>query len=270
MAEAAAASHGLGGAGEGSGAAGAGGPVVVCARSDGRTCCPGRAGQVLVVAAPWYRLCYLKNGAPFVRTFFWEHHFRPFLTSGLQHPQPFWFYLPVLAGSLFPWTPVYRAVVQRTPVVRSAPRLSVGLGVFGLLFFSGAMNKLHGYILPLVPAAAALTGVALAKTAGRAVGPGRGSAALLCLVFPRGVDAAARSGVGVSRSDIPAWNLWWTLRWRWLWPFGTWKRGGPGAGGAVDCGYVGWRCGVFEGCLFSGDSNPAIFGASVVAAGRSG
>jgi len=50
----------------------------------------------LAVAAPWYVLCYLKNGAPFIRTLFWEHHFGRYLSAELLHGQPFWFFVPVL------------------------------------------------------------------------------------------------------------------------------------------------------------------------------
>jgi hypothetical protein len=51
-----------------------------------------------------------------------------------------------------------------------------------LIFFSAFLNKLPGYILPLLPAAAALIGLRLAEGEGRwalAV-----SAALLCLIGP--------------------------------------------------------------------------------------
>ena len=37
------------------------------------------AGAALAVAAPWYVLCYLRNGDVFIDEFIWKHHFRPFL-----------------------------------------------------------------------------------------------------------------------------------------------------------------------------------------------
>ena len=57
------------------------------------------------VAVPWHALCYMKNGAPFLRTLFAEQQFSRFFSPALLHTQPFWFYLPVMLAALFPWTP---------------------------------------------------------------------------------------------------------------------------------------------------------------------
>jgi 4-amino-4-deoxy-L-arabinose transferase-like glycosyltransferase len=115
-----------------------------------------------LVAAPWYVACYLRNGDAFVHEFFWKHHFGRFLSSELQHVQPFWFYVPVFAGLLFPWTPALaalRGIDWREP----RRRLLLAWLVFGFLFFSLSANKLPGYVLPLLPAAAALMGIRLAE-----------------------------------------------------------------------------------------------------------
>ncbi|MGH9612166.1 MAG: glycosyltransferase family 39 protein, partial [Bryobacteraceae bacterium] len=60
----------------------------------------------VVIAAPWYVLCELRNGPAFWNEFFWKHHVDRFLHPTLDHPQPWWFYLPVLLAGLFPWTPL--------------------------------------------------------------------------------------------------------------------------------------------------------------------
>jgi 4-amino-4-deoxy-L-arabinose transferase-like glycosyltransferase len=114
------------------------------------------------VAAPWYIGCYLRNGQPFLDEFFWKHHFGRFVTDELQHVQPFWYYLPVLLGFLFPWTPALAAL--RGLDWREPRRLLlIGWLSFGFLFFSASKNKLPGYILPLLPPAAALVGIQLAQ-----------------------------------------------------------------------------------------------------------
>jgi 4-amino-4-deoxy-L-arabinose transferase-like glycosyltransferase len=59
-----------------------------------------------LVAAPWYVLVTLRNGAPFLQDFFWKQHFARYLTGALQHERPIWFYLPVLVAGFFPWTPL--------------------------------------------------------------------------------------------------------------------------------------------------------------------
>lgn len=109
-----------------------------------------------VVSVPWYWLCYARNGQAFVDEFFWKHHVSRFFSPELQHVQPFWFYLPVLLGLLFPATPLLWALVQRA-YWRDARFRFFALWVgFGFLFFSASTNKLPGYLLPLLPAFCAM------------------------------------------------------------------------------------------------------------------
>ena len=117
----------------------------------------------LLVAAPWYAMVWVRNGEAFFVNFIWKHHIQRFATEALAHRQPFWFYLPVLPAGLFPWTPLV-ALLARARMYREA-RLAYLLATlaFGLVFFSASTNKLPGYLLPLLPAAAALMGVALAE-----------------------------------------------------------------------------------------------------------
>lgn len=117
----------------------------------------------LAVAAPWYVLVTLRNGSAFVDEFFWRHHFERFATESLKHEQPFWFYVPVVLGALFPWTPLL--VLLARPALYREPRTRflAAWFLFGFLFFSASTNKLPGYILPLVPALSALMGLALSR-----------------------------------------------------------------------------------------------------------
>ena len=121
------------------------------------------AGAAIVVAAPWYLLCYARNGWPFIEEFFIEHHFGRATTDALQHVQPWWYFAPVLLAALFPWTPLivyaFRGADTRDPR-RMLLLLTV---VFGFLFFSLSTNKLPGYILPLLPAASMLIGIHAAE-----------------------------------------------------------------------------------------------------------
>ena len=103
----------------------------------------------------------------FVDELIWKHHLGRFLTPELHHVQPWWFYFPVLAGLLFPWTPAVAALLQRSPN-RDSRRVLLWLWlVFGFVFFSVARNKLPGYMLPLLPPACALMGIGLAESNGR-------------------------------------------------------------------------------------------------------
>jgi 4-amino-4-deoxy-L-arabinose transferase-like glycosyltransferase len=115
---------------------------------------------VAIVAAPWFVLCWLRNGAAFWDDFFWKQHVARFLTPSLEHMQPFWYYLPVLLAGLFPWTPLVALLARRQFYADFRMRLLGAWALYGLVFFSVARNKLPGYLLPLLPAMAILLAAA--------------------------------------------------------------------------------------------------------------
>jgi 4-amino-4-deoxy-L-arabinose transferase-like glycosyltransferase len=168
------------------------------------------SGAFLIVALPWYLLCYLRNGAVFPRTFFWQQHFERFTTASLAHGQPFWFYAPVLAAALMPWTPALLLLARRA-LYRDARRRFLLLWLlFVLVFFSFSKNKLPGYLLPLAPAAAALMGISLAE-ARRAqwVLP---AAALCLMAIPAALPVLPLAlAAGLSHSPLPAFHWTWLL-----------------------------------------------------------
>jgi hypothetical protein len=122
----------------------------------------------LAVSLPWYLLCYLRNGRRFLQVFFWQQQFERFRSPALEHTQPWWFYLPVLLAGLLPWIPLAVLVSPHRNWSRTwhDPRRKFLLlwVLFGLLFFSLAVNKLPGYVLPLLPALGALIGLSLAES----------------------------------------------------------------------------------------------------------
>lgn len=129
-------------------------------------------GAFVVVALPWYLLCALRN-PDFFRVFLLEHNFQRYLTPEFHHPQPFWFFLPIVLVALLPWT------VLLWPATQQAARLwrerswhsSPGFffacwAIFPVLFFSFSQSKLPGYILPSIPPFALLLAAALKRVAG--------------------------------------------------------------------------------------------------------
>jgi 4-amino-4-deoxy-L-arabinose transferase-like glycosyltransferase len=112
----------------------------------------------LIVAAPWYALVTARNGYPFIQEFFLRHHFERLYSASLQHVQPWYYYVPVLLGGLFPWTPLFGLLAWREPAWDRRRRFLATVIVFGFLFFSATRNKLPGYLLPLLPSAFALLG----------------------------------------------------------------------------------------------------------------
>ena len=172
-------------------------------------------GAFLIVAMPWYLLCYLRNGGSFLRTFFWEQHFERFTTESLAHGQPFWFYAPVLAAALMPWTPALLLLARRALYRDARRRFLLLWMLFVLVFFSISKNKLPGYLLPLAPAAAALMGIALAEALAEAKGARwvLPASALCLMAIPAALPILPQAlAAGLSRAPLPA------FQWTWLLP----------------------------------------------------
>jgi 4-amino-4-deoxy-L-arabinose transferase-like glycosyltransferase len=162
----------------------------------------------LLVALPWYALCYLRNGAAFLKEFFWLHNFQRFTTSSLQHVQPWWYYVPVLALLLLPWTALAPlAAIGAKPLDRRRLFLLLWT-LWPLVFFSISVNKLSGYILPLLPALAAL--IALALNEMRNSAPWLAFTALLLVAYPIAAPLLATAVTsGLSRGPRPEFQPAW-------------------------------------------------------------
>jgi len=121
-------------------------------------------------ALPWYIAVEMRN-PQFFREFILEHNLARFSTDLYHHRQPFWYYLPVTAVALMPWT-VFVVTAFVEPVrawwaERKSGSVALDLElqfrlfaccwlVAPVVFFSISQSKLPGYILPAVPAGAAL------------------------------------------------------------------------------------------------------------------
>ncbi len=121
-------------------------------------------GTCILTAAPWHIWCYARNGAAFWDVYFWQHQVGRFFSPTLEHVQPFWFPVLVFLAGLFPWTPLVALIPSRRSLDDARVRFLILFFLFGLLFFSASTNKLATYILPLFPAIAIVTAVALEKT----------------------------------------------------------------------------------------------------------
>jgi 4-amino-4-deoxy-L-arabinose transferase-like glycosyltransferase len=122
------------------------------------------------IGLPWYFAVQMRN-PEFFREFILEHNLARFSTDLYHHRQPFWYYLPVMALALAPWT-VFAIVALITPLrawwaeresASTESDLELQLTVFAccwlvvpVVFFSISQSKLPGYILPAVPAGAVL------------------------------------------------------------------------------------------------------------------
>lgn len=122
------------------------------------------------VALPWYLAVQVEN-PQFFREFILEHNLARFSSDLYHHRQPFWYYLPVTALALLPWTVFVMAAVFRSGrlwwrermAFPAEPDLELQFSVFAgcwlvlpVVFFSISQSKLPGYILPSLPAGAVL------------------------------------------------------------------------------------------------------------------
>ena len=119
----------------------------------------------LLVCAPWFLLVSQRN-PEFPYFFFIHEHFQRFLTTVHHRYQPPWFFIPVLAGTLLPWSPFIPAALARGWRERGSRSQTLFLLLWAVVifaFFSKSDSKLIPYILPVFPPLALLIGNWLAQ-----------------------------------------------------------------------------------------------------------
>lgn len=72
------------------------------------------APLALLVAATWYAPVISRHGWTFIDEFFIQHHFARYVSNKYRHPQPFYFYIPIMLLLALPWTPVLVVSLWRT------------------------------------------------------------------------------------------------------------------------------------------------------------
>ncbi len=123
------------------------------------------------IALPWYVAVQMRH-PEFFREFIVQQNLGRFSENLYHHSEPFWYYLPVTALALVPWTVFVIAALVRPVRLwwAKGTRANAGEGdieyqfsvfaccwlVVPVLFFSISQSKLPGYILPAIPAGALL------------------------------------------------------------------------------------------------------------------
>lgn len=158
----------------------------------------------LAVAAVWYAPVMARHGWSFVDEFFVQHHFARYVSNKYKHPQPFYFYLPIMALLALPWTAFVAAGVNhaaraswRAEDASSKLRvMAVAWLVVPVAFFSLSGSKLPGYILPALPGAALLASERLARyVRGEGGAAAMRATGALVLLGAGGVVYAIMSGI---------------------------------------------------------------------------
>ncbi|MDD5285922.1 MAG: glycosyltransferase family 39 protein [Desulfuromonadaceae bacterium] len=117
----------------------------------------------LAVAAPWFVVVSLQN-PEFANFFFIHEHFERFTSTVHGRYQPFWFFLPVLAGTMLPWSFFIPGALGRAWRDRhhESGQAALFLLIWTLLiflFFSISGSKLIPYMLPIFPPLAILIAI---------------------------------------------------------------------------------------------------------------
>ncbi len=120
---------------------------------------------VLTVAAPWYILINFKD-PDYAGYFFLKQNFGSFFSADARHPEPIYYYIPVLMGGMFPWSiflplALFRGFRAYQSACKDGMLFTLLWAAVVFIFFSLASSKLGTYILPLFPAAALLVGTFL-------------------------------------------------------------------------------------------------------------
>ena len=125
---------------------------------------------VLIVAAivvPWYAALYHQHGWTYIKSFIVSENVERF-TAGVgvrQHRGP-WFYLPVVLSDSFPWSLLLIPSAMMAWRRRSNVEALLWCWIVAVVgFFSLSAGKQDLYIFPIVPAVAALGGIAIVRSA---------------------------------------------------------------------------------------------------------
>ena len=125
---------------------------------------------MLAVSMPWYVLMWWRHGNEYLQGFFVGDNFERFATDRFNDPRPWWFYVPVVAGGLLPWTPL--ALVWLGPITQFLRRRrDVGTidlrlmlwAILPLVFYTLSVGKQPRYVLPVLPPLALLLAAAIVE-----------------------------------------------------------------------------------------------------------
>ena len=125
-------------------------------------------GAVIVAAivVPWYFALYREHGWTYISSFLINENVERFTQGvGVRQPRPIWFYLPVVLSDSFPWSMLLPVAAYASWRSRSRIDSLLWCWIAAIVgFFSFSAGKQDLYIFPIVPAVAALGGMAIVRS----------------------------------------------------------------------------------------------------------
>ena len=124
----------------------------------------------LLITAPWFVMVSVAN-PDFPEFFFIHEHFARYTSEVHSREGPIWYFVPYLLLGVSPWLITsLRAIVNpgfswrpNTPGQFDAERFMWTFAVVTFCFFSFGQSKLPGYILPILPIIAVISGGQIAR-----------------------------------------------------------------------------------------------------------
>jgi len=122
-------------------------------------------------AGTWYVAMVVRHGTAYLESFVVGDNLERFTTTRFNESRPIWFYLPVIAGGLMPWSAfaVGAAAAGLASLARrqwSPSRDDLRLvfwAVVPTLFFMASVGQQPRYVLPVLPPLAILTARAIGE-----------------------------------------------------------------------------------------------------------
>ena len=126
-----------------------------------------RTGMATLKGLPWiifaalltplgWCLSVYKSRPDYFEYFFWTEHVQRFISAPpSQHPEPVWFFIPVIVLATLPWVsllPHSITLVCKRQNADELDKLSICWVIMPLVFFSSSSGKLATYLLPAMPA----------------------------------------------------------------------------------------------------------------------
>ena len=141
------------------------GPLLAWEGWHGRSRTHLRAGDItmaalvfLLLTVPWFVAMTDEHGLTYLNRFFIGENVDRFVTTRYNAPRPFWYYGPIVAGGLLPWSPfmlLWLPKVVETMRARRAPSVTtlrlIIWAAAPLVFYSLSIGKQPRYILPALP-----------------------------------------------------------------------------------------------------------------------
>ena len=110
----------------------------------------------VITTAPWFWGMFNEHGLAYLERFFFAENVERFVTARYNSPRSVFYYLPIVIGGLFPWSPflilwmprLKQAVRERTLALATS-RLLIW-SITPLLFYTISIGKQPRYILPML------------------------------------------------------------------------------------------------------------------------